>query len=295
MAGGGGRGWAGVAGGGWRGWWVPPPVSWASVFLEFGTLLTAGSCNRRADADGAAGVGLGWGPVAVPGGGAGGRPPCGPSHGATYGTSNGHLTSLVLPGLRGFGRRRGGVWRGGRPFLYHTSPFSLSPLPPTSPRVRRRSPTGVFPEGENRGREARAGAEIGGKARSPGWNASQGTPGRRAFRPSLPREARCTRPRCSPSGNKTPLAPNRFATDSQENPNCSGAVPVHHTRPMTGACKPTWSGALWTGGERALGAARGVVAYAAAGAGGCVARPPRPPPRTRTRRAPWSSSPRPRP
>ena len=32
--------------------------------------------------------------------------------------------------------------------------------------------TGVFPEGENRGRRARAGADYWGKARSPGWNAS---------------------------------------------------------------------------------------------------------------------------
>ena len=51
----------------------------------------------------------------------------------------------------------------------------------------------------------RAGAEIWGKARSPGWKASRGTPGRRAFRPPCPPpEARRTRPRCSPSGN-TPL------------------------------------------------------------------------------------------
>ena len=34
----------------------------------------------------------------------------------------------------------------------------------------------LFPEGENRGRGARAGAEIWGNARSPGWNASRGTP-----------------------------------------------------------------------------------------------------------------------
>ena len=47
-------------------------------------------------------------------------------------------------------------------------------------------------------RGAHAGAEIWGKARSPGWNASRGTPESRSFRHfPLPPEARRTRPRCS--------------------------------------------------------------------------------------------------
>ena len=61
--------------------------------------------------------------------------------------------------------------------------------------------SGVFPEGENRGRGARAGAEI---WECPGPLA--GTPPEAPLTPCIPAspEARRTRPRCSPSGN-TPL------------------------------------------------------------------------------------------
>ena len=58
--------------------------------------------------------------------------------------------------------------------------------------------TGVFPEGENRGRGARAGAEIWENARSPGWKVSRGTPDAVHFAP--PPEAGRTRPLFSPSG-----------------------------------------------------------------------------------------------
>ena len=51
----------------------------------------------------------------------------------------------------------------------------------------------------NRGRGARGGADIGGNARSPGWNASRCTPDAVHSSPPPP-EARRTRPRCSPSG-----------------------------------------------------------------------------------------------
>ena len=50
--------------------------------------------------------------------------------------------------------------------------------------------------GEGRAREA----EIWGKSRSPGWNASRGTPDAVPSAPPPP-EARRTRPRCPPSGN----------------------------------------------------------------------------------------------
>ena len=59
---------------------------------------------------------------------------------------------------------------------------------------------GVFPEGENRGRGARAGGRDLGKIQVPGLKGLLRHPGRRAFRPVSP-EARRTRPRCSPSGN----------------------------------------------------------------------------------------------
>ena len=54
-----------------------------------------------------------------------------------------------------------------------------TPVPPsTPPRIglRKAAQTGVFPDGENRGRGARAGAEIGGKARSQDPHVSRGTP-----------------------------------------------------------------------------------------------------------------------
>ena len=98
---------------------------------------------------------------------------------------------------RGRGARGGAdIWGNARSPGWNASrgiPDAVNSGPPpprraARPRPRRSPsgntpPTGVFPEGENRGARGARGAEIWGKARSLGWNASRGTPVRRSFRP----------------------------------------------------------------------------------------------------------------
>ena len=105
------------------------------------------------------------------------------------------------------GRQPACAWGVGRPVRLRARPFEPDPQEVTR-AAPQGGPGGVFPEGEIQGaRGARGGAEIGGNARSPGWNASRGTlealhsgpppPRRAALAPAVhpPRETKVTQER----------------------------------------------------------------------------------------------------
>ena len=83
----------------------------------------------------------------------------------------------------GAGRGRGVLGPGSRPA--GPAPPFLNPHPPRTPprpplgleeqKKRGTDRQGVIPEGEQAGQGGRAGTNIWGKSRSPGWNASRGT------------------------------------------------------------------------------------------------------------------------